>query len=203
MEHLFSPCTRLHDLIDDLIEDVAATQGVCYSHMEEMGDKFRFMEELDLDISTGELLSAERAFTYADLYAMLGNGGTMLWLTPHAAIARKTEIVENLWGDLDESCRFSFSADGKDIVAVARFFEHLLEICDVVLRLLAASVVHSVTLDNWSSRDDVFNAPTLAYLMEQCQSLQDLSLYDLALDASHCDVLGTYSRPDLEILLTP
>jgi hypothetical protein len=29
------------------------------------------LQELDLDVSTEELLSAERAFTYADLYAML------------------------------------------------------------------------------------------------------------------------------------
>jgi hypothetical protein len=52
MERLFSPCTRLRDTLE----------------LEE------FFEELNLDVSTEELLSAERAFTYADLYAMLGNG---------------------------------------------------------------------------------------------------------------------------------
>jgi hypothetical protein len=44
------------------------------------------MREFNLDVSTKELLSAERAFTYADLYATLGNGYTVLWLTPHAAV---------------------------------------------------------------------------------------------------------------------
>jgi hypothetical protein len=37
--------------------------------------------------------------------------------------------------------------------------------------------------------------------MEQCHSLKVLSLEDLELDENHCRVLGTYSRPDLEIML--
>jgi hypothetical protein len=53
-------------------------------------------------------------------------------------------------------CRFNdyifrFNADGKDMIAFARSHEHLLEICDVVLRLLAASAVHTVILSNWGS----------------------------------------------------
>jgi hypothetical protein len=78
-----------------------------------------------------------------------------------------------------------------------------LEICDVVLRLLAASVVHSVHLNDHGYRRGaaLINAPTLAYLMEQCQSLRALSLHDLDMDEYHCRVLGAYSRPDLKIEL--
>jgi hypothetical protein len=76
-----------------------------------------------------------------------------------------------------------------------------LEICDVVLRLLAASVVQSVRLNNWRSPGLFINAPTLANLMEQCQSLKVLSLMNLRLDEDHCRVLGAYSRPDLKIVL--
>jgi hypothetical protein len=61
MERLFSPCTRYHDSQDRL--------GDCNY-------------QLKLDVSTEELLSAERAFTYADVYAMLGNEDTVAWLTP-------------------------------------------------------------------------------------------------------------------------
>jgi hypothetical protein len=94
-----------------------------------------------------------------------------------------------------------FSADGKEIIAVASS-EHLLEICDVVLRLLAVSVVHSVKIYKWNPHyGELINAPTLAYLMEQCQSLKFLSLYYLEIDENHCRVLGTYSRPGLEIEL--
>jgi hypothetical protein len=40
-----------------------------------------------------------------------------------------------------------------------------LEICNVVLRLLAVSVVRSVVIDEYSRLDDeLINAPTLAYL---------------------------------------
>jgi hypothetical protein len=104
---------------------------------------------------------------------MLGNQNTVLWLTPRAAIARGSD--KTFWIELDSSCRFSFSADGKDMFAFARSPEHLLEICDIVLRLLASSVVHSLILHSWSFRDGdgaLINAPTLAYLMEQCPSLK-------------------------------
>jgi hypothetical protein len=164
----------------------------------------KLLRELNLDVSTEELLCAKRAFTYADLYAMMGNGKTVAWLTPHASVVVFSWV--HSWVQLDESWRFSFSADGKIIYALARSFEHLLEICDVVLRLLAASDVSSVILQRWSCPGDVsINAPTptsVAYLMEQCQSLKVLTLQDLEIDEDHCRVLGAYSRPDLEIVLT-
>jgi hypothetical protein len=190
MERLFSPCTRWHDILE--------SQG----HLEEVIEiDSEPLQELNLDVSTEELLSAE-SFTYADLYAMLGDEDTVAWLTPHAAVARERGEAVNVWEQLGEgeSCGFSFNADGKDIIAFARSTEHLLEICDIVLRLLAASVVHSVTLYEWSRRDGMLiNAPTLAYFMEQCQSLKALSLIELEMDEDHCRVLGAYSRPDLEI----
>jgi hypothetical protein len=187
MERLFSPCIRLHDIIESQGR-LAPPEG---------------LQELNLDASTDEFLSAERAFTYADLYDMLESGNAVAWLTPHAAaVVRGRGKGFSYWGQLDESSRFRFSADGKDIYALARSPEHLLEICDVVLRLLAASVVHSVVLDNWRSpAGAMINAPTLACLMEQCQSLKDLKLEQIALDEDHCRVLGAYSRPDLEIIL--
>jgi hypothetical protein len=183
MERLFSPCTRLRD-----IENVRPPRG---------------LQELNLDVSTEEFLSAERAFIYTDLYAMLGNENTVLWLTPHAAVARADGSVEQSWRPLDGSCQFYFIVDDKDIFVLARSPEHSLEICDVVLRLLAASVVHSVTLYNWNYRDGawILNAVSLAYLMEQCQSLKVLTLQHLKLDEDHCRVLGVHSRPDLEIVL--
>jgi hypothetical protein len=185
MERLFSPCTRLHDLLE--------SQG-----RRRPGG----LQELNLDVSTEELLSAERAFTYADVYAMLGNEDTVAWLTPQAALVRRGGGAVNYLRQLAESYRFYFNADGKDIFALARSPGHLLEICDVVVRLLAASVVHSVSLHSLSARDGaLINAPTLAYLMEQCQSLKALTLHNLKMDESHCRVLGAYTRPDLEIAL--
>jgi hypothetical protein len=98
---------------------------------------------------------------------------------------------------------FNFNADGKVMVAMVTFPEHLLEFCDVVLRLLAASTVHTVTLFEGTYRGvGSISAPALASLMEHCQSLKCLSLMRLALDEIHCRALGTYSRPDLEIELT-
>jgi hypothetical protein len=90
-----------------------------------------------------------------------------------------------------------------EINAFAWSQEHLLEICDVVLRLLAASVVHSVFILRRlrSSDDALINATSLEYLMEQCQSLKGLSLINLDMDESQIRVLGTYSRPGLEIEL--
>jgi hypothetical protein len=72
-----------------------------------------------------------------------------------------------------------------------------LEIRDIVLRVLVASDVHSpVILDG-----KFVNSPTLAYLMERCQSLTALTLRNLEMDEHHCRVLGAFSRPDLEIAL--
>jgi hypothetical protein len=150
-----------------------------------------FLQKLNLDVSTEELLGAERAFTYADLYAMVENGETIAWLTPRAFITCENARVRS-WGQLDESCSFWFSADGKDIFALARSPEHLLEIYDFVLRLLAGSVVHSVMLHKYGFRDcALLNAPTLAYMMEQCQSLKALTLGRLiSLQEDHIRVLG-------------
>jgi hypothetical protein len=138
MERLFSFCTRLHDLIEnqgDVNEDLT-------------DDLYFFLKEVNLNVSTKDFLSFERAFTYADLYAMLlGNNETVAWLTPHIAVARSGERLMTAWDELDESCRFRFSADDKDIIVLARSSEHLLEICNVVLRLSAVSVVHSVIID--------------------------------------------------------
>jgi hypothetical protein len=185
MERLFSPCTRLHDLL------VSLQQGC--------SDWF---QELNLDVSTEAFLSNERAFTYADLYALLGDENMVVWLTPHAAVARPYGRVAQPWERVQGSCRIRFDADGKVIHAFARSPEHLLEICDVVIRLLAASVVHSVHLHKWGSQDfGLINTTSLAYLMEQCQSLKALTLESLELDEDHCRVLGAYSRPDLEIVL--
>jgi hypothetical protein len=104
------------------------------------------LQERSLDVSTKEFLSAERAFTYEDLYPMVRNESTVAWMTPHTAIARVGRAVEYYWKQLGDSCCFYFSVDGKSIVAFARTPEHLLKICDVVLRLLAGTVVHSVIL---------------------------------------------------------
>jgi hypothetical protein len=158
-------------------------------------------QEVNLNVSTEELLSAERAFTYANLYAMIGNGDTVVWLTPHAAVVRRYGNAAHAWRQLDESCGFCCRVDGKEIIAVALSPEHLLELSDVVLRLLAVSVVHSVNIERWSPAGTLINAPNLAYLMEQCQSLKVLSFDDLDMNENHCRVLGDYSRPDLEIEL--
>jgi hypothetical protein len=133
------------------------------------------------------------------LHAMLESGDTVAWLTPHAVLVRKGGQARSAWAQQrDVSCSFGFNADGKDVIAFARSTEHLLEICDIVVRLLAVSVVHSVCLSHNTS----ISAPTLAYLMEHCQSLKVLTLKDSEIDEDHIRVLGTYSRPDLEIVLT-
>jgi hypothetical protein len=188
MERLFSPCTRLRDTVE------RRERG-------RLGPR-ELLRELNLDVSTEELLSAERALTYADLYAVLKSRNTIAWLTPHAAVSGEGGRGESYWVHLDESCRFCFRADGKAIWALARSPEHLLEICNVVLRLLAASVVHSVILHKYGSRDGaLIYAPTLAYLMEQCQSLKALTLNNLEMDENRCRELGTFSKPGLEIEL--
>jgi hypothetical protein len=154
------------------------------------------LRELSLNVSTDEFLSAERAFTYADLYVMLGNDETIAWMTPHAAVARcgHGELLDR-W--------YMFGADGNDIKAMAHSPEHMLEICIVVLRLLAVSAVHSVCLRKLRIRHHIaLNfAATLANLMEQCQTLKTLALVYMHMDENDCRVLGAYSRPDLEIEL--
>jgi hypothetical protein len=189
MERLFSPCTRLRDMLE--------SKG-------RRGPNELSLQEIKLDVSAEDLLSAERAFTYVDLYAMLEKGITLAWLTPHTAVARDDGRVMSAWerSGMDEEWSIRFNADGNDIDAMATSPEHLMTICDVVLRVLAASVVHSVTLDNWNYRDGaLINSASLAYLMEQCQSLKVLTLQHSAWDENHIHVLGVHSRPDLEIVL--
>ena len=70
---------------------------------------------------------------------MLGNGDTIGWLTPHAAVAKEGRVVDSWFEtDLGLSYHVYFNVDGKDIVALARSPDHLLEGCDVLLRLLLA-----------------------------------------------------------------
>jgi hypothetical protein len=64
MERLFSPCTRHRDAL--LREGVPSRP---------------LLQELNLDVSLEELLSAERAFTYADLYAIFENEKTVITLS--------------------------------------------------------------------------------------------------------------------------
>jgi hypothetical protein len=193
MERLFSPCSRLHDLLESegLLEQLR-------------NDDPEPLQELNLNVSTEEFLSAERAFTFADLYALLRNRKTVAWVTPpHTGVAREYGRALTASNQLDGFHRLYFSADGKDIIAFARSSEHLSEISDVVLRLLAVSVVQSllIRLTSWTSPGLFIKAPTLEYLMEQCQSLKVLSLLDLEMDEDHSRVLGAYSRPDLKLEL--
>jgi hypothetical protein len=208
MEQLLSPCTRFNEILESQgrLEQLRIQPSLELLRIRGCEE----IRELNLDVSTEELLSAERAFTYENLYRMIGNEDTVAWLTPHAAVVRnhETGTVVNYWIEghisvqLDEPCGLCFKVDGKEVLALALSPEHLLEICDVVLRLLAVSVVHSVVIYEWICHDGaLINAPALAYLMEQCQSLKFLSLVDLKMDENHCRVLDDFSRPDLEIVL--
>jgi hypothetical protein len=101
---------------------------------------------------------------------------------------------------------FRFNADGKDILVFARSPEHLVEVCDVVLRLLAVSTVHTVILSNWDGPSSAsIYTNTFAFMMEQCQSLRALTFGNgeamVTLSEDHCGVLGANSRPGLEIEL--
>jgi hypothetical protein len=101
---LFLSCTRLHDILEP------GQLGAFRGHPEHL-------QELNLDVSTKELISAKRGFTYPDSYATLGNGTTVTWLTPHAAVARKGGNAVIAWDQLEKSCGFRFSADGQHIDA--------------------------------------------------------------------------------------
>jgi hypothetical protein len=190
MERLFSPCTRFHDIFA-IYDDF---QGLANEDDEPL-------QELNLDVSTEELLSAARAFTYADLYGVLGGRETVAWLTPRAAIVPANGKVVSFYGHMN-AYRVDFNADGQVIVVVGNSPEHLLETCDVIARLLAASAVQSVILNGDAFINaPLINAPTLAHLMEQCQSLKVLSLMNFEMDENHCRVLGGTSRLGLEIEL--
>jgi hypothetical protein len=185
MERLFSPCTRVHGLLE--------------SHGRVPPE---WLRELNLDVSTDEYLSTERGFIIGDLYAMKRNVNTIAWLTPHAAIVFADRYgMPYSWRQVHE-CHFHFTVDGNAIIASASSIEHLLEICSIVLRLLAASVIHLVTLRKMSLPvGTLIDAASLAYLMEHCQSLKVLKLENLEMDENHCRVLGTHSRPGLKIVL--
>jgi hypothetical protein len=193
MEHLFSPCARLFDEVGN--PDLLGGQS---------WEDFELLQELKLDVSTEELLSAERAFTYEDLYAMLGSQRTLAWLTPHANFVRMDQRAAACFYCLPRGYRLIFNVDGQEISLWARSSEALSEILDIVRRLLVADVreVYEVTLRGVSR--DIYlsiNAISLAYLMEQCQSLKVLTFFDLEMNENHLRVLGTYSRPGLEIVL--
>jgi hypothetical protein len=110
MERLFSPCTRLRDILE--------SEGL---HNREL------LQELNLNVSTEELLSADRAFTFADLYAMLGNRDTIAWLTPHAAVVPVFGRAVGFWSQLNNPYHFRISTDnGKDMFALACYPEHFI-----------------------------------------------------------------------------
>jgi hypothetical protein len=138
---------------------------------------------------------------------MLGNQNTVLWLTPHTAVTPKDGHAI-FWYDVRFSFsyyyRFSFIVDGQHISAMARSSQALSEIVDVVRRLLLTNAreVRELELTNVDHSSDVFfNAPSFAYLVEQCQSLKYLTLSGIDLDEDHIRVLGAYSRPDIKIKL--
>jgi hypothetical protein len=190
MERLFSPCPRYQDLLK-------SRDG-----LEKIRYHRELSQELNLDVSTEELLSAERAFTYADLYTVLVNPNKVLWLTLHTAVVRTDGFVNSYSEFVRDDYKFTWNVDCKAISALASSSEELLEICDVVLRLLAVSVVHSVEMSPWNSPDDAsINTTSLAYLMEHCQSLAALTLEKITLDEDHFRALGDFSKPGLEIIL--
>jgi hypothetical protein len=189
MERLFSPCTRLYDTL----ERRGGLSRRFRRHPE--------LQELNLDVSTEELLSTERAFTYADLYAMLGNQKAIAWLTPHAAVAREGVHAYINWN----LCRFNFNVDGQNMSALALSLGALSEILDVVRCLLVANAreIYELEFRNVGQYVDVFfNAPSFAFLVEQCKNLKVLRLRNLvSLSEDQLRVLGDFSKPGLEIVL--
>jgi hypothetical protein len=203
MELLFSPCTRYFDLV------VENDEGFIEHNLLEDYDLLR---ELKLDVSVEEFLSPERAFTFADLYAMLGrHGNTVLWLTPHASIVRydwRTALSCLFLEEMRDNYRFVIKVGGgggKHITAFARSSAALSEIVDVVCSLLVANTneFDDLELCNEGLRKDVFcSAPVFASLAEQCQSLKYLKLERMdSLNEDQIHVLGTFSRPGLQVEL--
>jgi hypothetical protein len=199
MEHLFSPSTRYRDRLESRRGPDEPT---------DLTKWLQELQELNLDVSTEELLSAERAFTYADLYAMLGNEKTVLWLTPHAAVvavsAYGTGFMCSIY--LRDNYRFIFNVNGKAIFVLPRSSEAFSEIVDIIRRLLLADVsevneLEFILCTTIVHDERFFNAASLANLMEQCQSLKTLTLEQIDLDEDCIRVLGDFSRPGLEIEL--
>jgi hypothetical protein len=77
MESLFSPCTRLHDLFEDIFREEYI---IGYDRQDINFENFK---ELELNVSTEDFLGD---FAYADLCAMLGDRYSNVWLTPDAFI---------------------------------------------------------------------------------------------------------------------
>jgi hypothetical protein len=168
MELLFSPCTRFVSLFEN--QD---------NPMEYIRDTFEHLQELNLDVSTEDFLSTERAFTYADLYAMLKSEETVLWFTLDTAIMRGACARGILWSlYLRFHNRFTFKVNGESMVVLARSLAALFEIVDVFHRLLVAnaSEVYDLEFRNSCFDGTFFSAASLAYLMEQCQNLKALTL---------------------------
>jgi hypothetical protein len=198
MELLFSPCTRYFDRV------VANDEGV-----ERLLEEYGRLQELKLDVSTEDFLSAERAFTFADLYAMVRNGDTVLWLTPHASIV----LCHRSWAlwclrleEMRDDYIFSIKVrGGGGIEVLARSSAALSEIVDVVCSLLVAnaSEVYGLELCNKGQLNQVFcSAPIFASLAEQCQNLKALTLRRLdSLNEDQIRVLGAFSRPGLDFEL--
>jgi hypothetical protein len=161
------------------------------------------LQELNLDVSTEELLSAERAFTYADLYAMLESEDTVAWFTPHAAVASTgSGALICSFGLRGDFRRFSFNVDCQNISALARSSAALSGNVDVLRHLLVAnaSEVYEIAFNAFHS-EVFFSAPRFAYLVEHSQNLKSFTLEHLEMDENHCRVLGDYSRPGLEFVL--
>ena len=205
MERLFSPCTRTREIVE--------SQGGL-QRLRGRIHNLALVQELNLDVSTEELLSAERAFTYADLYTMLGNHAmfgnreTVAWLTPHAVAVRANgrALLDPFL--MEGYYTFSITVDGKAIHAFVSSLGALSDIGDVFFRLLLANVseVYKVVFRIQRivrSEEEFynFNVPGLAYLMERCQSLKVVILEQISLDEDHVRVLGDFSKPDLEIEL--
>jgi hypothetical protein len=136
---------------------------------------------------------------------MLGDGETVAWLTPHTAVAREgRKVVYYYWRQLEGFMQLLFQCRRQRysrLGSLPRAFIGDLRCCSSIVG--RASVVHSVMLHKYGFRDGaLFNAASLAYLMEQCQCLKTLSLVGLtSLQEDHIRVPGTYSRPGLEIEL--
>jgi hypothetical protein len=190
MERLFSPCNRYQDIL----------------HIQASRDIYRssYFRELNLDVSTEALLSAESGFTYADLYAMLCNR-TIAWLTPHAAVFGENERAHSWFSYHQDYNSFRVIVNGKEIHAFTLSVAAFSETFDVVSRLLLADVREVYELNFKYSHGEraeiLFNAATLATLMKQCQNLKSLKLENVALDEDHFRALGEFSKPGLEIEL--
>jgi hypothetical protein len=192
MERLFSPCTRWYDSLQSQDDRWIFSKN-----------RFR---EVNLDVPIEVLLSAKRAFTYVDLYAMLGNRKMIAWLTPHAAVVSGYGRAHLSTLFLQDFYNFRLIVNGKEIHAMVLTFSSAAfsETFDVVRRLLLADVreVYELDLRYCNQYDETFfSAASLAHLMEQCQNLKALKLEKVFLDEDRFRVLGASSKPGLDIEL--